>query len=532
MKFRLISLLCLLSFTFWLAPFTMADTQNSLNSGHRASDSVPLISLDLSDSEIYNFIERLSVRGLLDFHTNTIPIRTDEALAILNRIRERAENGRISLSPAEIGKLKRLIKSIPAFRGKGERFGFDPSGGIEVGDDGSGGYLSIYSKPAIFGAIGDRISFMTGFKYGMLKDHQNYPPLPGERIYSTGDLWQVSSIRAYLNVRITPSLSLLIGRDRMWWGPGRFGSLVLSYNSGPKDMIALNLRTRRIDFVSFTSILKSGRGNKRLSGHRLEVLPFGWMRIGIHELILYSDRFEIGYLNPVTIYFVSEPMTEYGNRSGAENKGGSVDNLIIGGDLSIRPLKGVEIYGEVLVDDFQPQKGLEGFKDWDSKYGILMGGYLVDPFGLRDMEVRVEYAFINQWCYTHESGLLAYTDMERVMGHPMGNDADSLGLELKGDFSSHIRGSLRYLLTREGETDVNDIHPKGGSEEWEFLSGTEEIRHDLSLNIGYNPPKLNWRIDLMTGIYHVRNLSHRKGRDDNGLRFALKLERSSWRGVN
>lgn len=520
MKVKLASLLCLLPFTFCLLPYTAASAQH------------PFISLNLSDDEIYSFMERLSIRGLLDLHTNTIPIRTGEVLAILNRIKKQAETGEISLSPTEIEKLKRLIRSIPAFEGKGEKLGFDPSGGIEMGDSGSGSYLSIYSKPAISGAIGDRVSFMTGFKYGVLKDHRNYPPLPGERIYATGNLWQVTSMRAYLNVRVTSTLSLSVGRDRMWWGPGRFGSLILSDNSGPKDMIALDLRTRKINFVSFTSILKSRLGNKRLSGHRLEVLPFGWMRVGIHELILYSDRFEIGYLNPVTIYFVSEPMTEYGNRSGAEGRGGSVDNLMIGGDLAIRPLKGMEIYGEVMVDDFQPQKGLEGFKDWDSKYGVLMGAYLVDPFGLRDTEIRLEYAFVNQWCYTHESGLLAYTDMERVIGHPIGSDADSLTLELRGDLSPHIRGGLRYSLSRKGETDVTDVHPKGGSEEWEFLSGTAEISHDLNLSLSLNLPKSSWRIELMAGIYHVRDLNHEKGEDDNGLRFALKLERSVWRGIN
>lgn len=508
-----------LPFTFCLLSFVTASAQN------------PFISLNLSDDEIYSFMERLSVKGLLDLHTNTIPVSTDRALITLNRIKRRAEAGEISLSSTEIGKLERLIGSIPALEGEGERFNFDPSGGVETGDEGSGGYLSLYSKPAVFGAIGRRISFMTGFKYGILKDHRNYPPLPGERVYPTGDLWQVSSIRAYLNVRITPAFSLSVGRERMWWGPGRFGSLILSYNSGPKDMITMELRTRRINFVSFTSILKSKLGNKRLSGHRVELLPFGWVRVGIHELILYSDRFEIGYLNPVTIYFVSLPMTEYGNRSGAEGRGGSVDNLVIGGDLAIRPLKGVEIYGEILIDDFQPQEGLKGFRNWDSKYGILIGAYLVDPLGLRDTEARLEYAFVNQWCYTHESGLLAYTDMERSIGHPMGNDADSLGFELKADLSPNIRASLRYLLTRKGETDLNDIHPKGGPEEWDFLSGTEEIRHDLNLNLSLNLSK-SWRIDLMAGIYRVRNLNHEKGKGDDGLRFALKLGTSMWRGVN
>lgn len=486
-------------------------------------------SLDISDEEVNGFIERLSVKGLIDLHTNTLPLRSDEALGILSHLIRRLEAGEISLTPVERGILERIVRSIPTLKGEGERFGFDPSGEAAIGESG-GRYLSLSAKPALFGAIGDGISFFSGFKWGVLGGRENYAPLPGERVYATGDLWQVSSVVAYLNLRLTRSLLLTVGRRWMWWGPGRFGSLILSHNSGPKDMMGLELRTRRIRFVSFTSILKSKMGNKRISGHRLELTPFSWVRVGIHELILYSNRFEIGYLNPVTIYFVSQPMTEYGINTSLVEGRGATDNLLIGGDLTIRPVSGMELYGELLIDDFQPQERLKGFKNWDSKYGVLIGAYLVDPLGLKNTNLRLEYAFVNQWCYTHESGLLAYTDMERAIGHPMGNDADSLELDLSNVLSPHLQCGLRFSLRRKGETGINDIHPEDGPEEWEFLSGIEEIRRSLTLYLTLL--RSAWRLDLTAEVYQIGNLNHENGKSSSGLRLGFRLGRSRWRGVN
>ena len=485
---------------------------------------------DISDDEVNRFIERLSVKGLIDLHTNTLPLRSDEVLEILSDLKRRLREGEIELTSVERGILERITRSIPALEGEGERFGFDPAFEAAIGEGGSGRYLSVSARPALFGAIGENVSFFSGFKWGVLSGRENYPALPGERVYATGDLWQVSSVIAYLNLRLSRSLLLTAGRRWMWWGPGRFGSLILSHNSGPKDMIGLELRTRRIRFVSFTSVLKSKMGNKRLSGHRLELMPFGWARLGIHELVLYTDRFEIGYMNPVTVYFISQPLTEYGVRVTGPGKGYSADNLMIGGDLSLRLLGSLEVYGELMIDDFQPQEGLKGLKNWDSKYGLLLGAFWADPFGVENADIRAEYAFVNQWAYTHESGILAYTDRDRVIGHPMGNDADSLMIELSYYPSPTLLTGLRYCLTRKGETEVYDIHPEKGPEEWEFLSGVPEVRHELELSLAVLKPV--WRGRISCGVYLLRNPDHKEGESEGGLRLALALWTTRWPGVN
>ena len=81
-----------------------------------------------------------------------------------------------------------------------------------------------------------------------------------------------------------------------------------------------------------------------------------------------------------------------------------------------------EIYGEVLVDDGNPAAS---FYHWDTKFGILGGIYLTDPFGLPDTDFHVEYTFINQYTYTHVNPVNVYKHFTSVIGHHIGTDADN-----------------------------------------------------------------------------------------------------------
>ena len=122
----------------------------------------------------------------------------------------------------------------------------------------------------------------------------------------------------------------------------------------------------------------------------MEINPFAGVRFGIDELVVYANRFELSYLNPAIIYFLTEP-----------DLSASPDNRLLGIDMDLTIIPQLELYGELMIDDFQPHEGLGAFRDSATKFGILLGRYWVDPLGLKDTDLRIEYAFINQFAYTH-----------------------------------------------------------------------------------------------------------------------------------
>jgi len=167
------------------------------------------------------------------------------------------------------------------------------------------------------------------------------------------------------------------------------------------------------------------------------------------------------------------------------------DNLLISGDFDSVVLRNVELYGEILIDDFRPfAYGLRSYRNWGSKFGLLFGFYYVDPFSLPDTDFRFEYAFINQYTYTHKYPINTYTHYDSIIGHKIGTDADVLWLNLKHWFAADIAASLTYELERHGEGNVNKPHEgnKGASDndEWEFLSGVAESTHSICLGVSYN----------------------------------------------
>ena len=100
------------------------------------------------------------------------------------------------------------------------------------------------------------------------------------------------------------------------------------------------------------------------------------------------------------------------------------------------------------------------FYHWDTKFGILGGIYLTDPFGLPDTDFHVEYTFINQYTYTHVNPVNVYKHFTSVIGHHIGSDADNLWIELRRRFTDKLETVFGYELERHGEGDIDKSHPQ------------------------------------------------------------------------
>ena len=277
-------------------------------------------------------------------------------------------------------------------------------------------------------------------------------------------------------------------------------------------MLKVQTTYKTVSFTAFTGVLEDMSediNEKYISGHRIEGYFWDRFGLGFSEVVVYGNRFEAGYVNPVNIYLINEQTI-----SRADSRApGSGDNVLIGTDMRLRPMDDFEIYGELVVDDGNPAAG---FKHWDTKFGVLGGIYLTDPFGLSDTDFHAEYTFINQYTYTHVNPVNVYKHFTSAIGHPIGADADNLWIELRRRFTDKLETVFSYELERHGEGDINKPHPPDAPKDdvWTPLSGLTQSQHRLKIGfnwvvIGHYSFYADW-----TRIWH-RNLGHRQGVHEN-----------------
>lgn len=375
--------------------------------------------------------------------------------------------------------------------------------------------------PHLYGQVGETFAFTTDiahrFVYGEL--FEDFFPDETKIRQLEGGLKNRTAINAYLKLDL-PWFELQIGQDTLQWGPGYHDSLLVSKNPLAMDMIKLRASYEPVTFTAFTGILEDMSpeiNHKYISGHRVEGYFWNRFGFGLSEVVVYGDRFEPGYLNPVNIYLINEqPISRADGRVP-----GSGDNVLMSVDMRLRLVDDFEIYGELMVDDGNPAAN---FKHWDTKFGILGGIYLTDPFGIADTDFHAEYAFINQYAYTHVNPVNVYKHFTTPIGHQIGSDADNLWVELRRRWTDRLETTFGYELERHGSGDVDKQHPADAPKDdvWTPLSGVTESEHRLSVGA-------NWVVIGHYSLYAEwarvwrRNLGNRRDVRENANEIEAKF---------
>ena len=473
--------------------------------------NVPL-NPDISDfnTETYRFIHRLlNKRVLSGVARGSLPFTRKQVASFLMDVSQKQEKGEIALS---VNDQKRLNALLAFYAEAGTqtasnrrlhlitltddstyRFSFDLRAAQQEitrlvdnvseipADEGNMHITTLY--PHLYGQFEESFAFTTDMAYRFLygdifddvfRDESKYRQLEGE-------LKNRTAVNSYLKFKM-PWFEMQFGQDNLQWGPGYHGNLMVSPNPIAIDMLKFQTIFKTVSFTAFTGVLEDRSENineKYISGHRIEGYFWDRFGFGMSEVVVYGNRFEPGYLNPVNIYLINEQTI-----SRADSRApGSGDNVLASVDLRLRPIDNFEIYGEVLVDDGNPAAS---FYHWDTKFGILGGIYLTDPFGLPDTDFHVEYTFINQYTYTHVNPVNVYKHFTSVIGHHIGTDADNLWIELRRRFTDKLETVFGYELERHGEGDIDKNHPQDAPKDdvWTPLSGITESEHRL--RIGFN----------------------------------------------
>jgi hypothetical protein len=207
---------------------------------------------------------------------------------------------------------------------------------------------------------------------------------------------------------------------------------------------------------------------------------------------------------------------------GAEHYNGDHDNATMGMDFRLFVHRSHSLYGEFFIDDITTTK--LGTDWYGNKLAYQVGTFIVEPFGLRNIDSRIEYSHINPWVYTHRYPINTYTNYGDVLGHQIGPNSDEFFMEIRKRFSRRLQSFLSFSQLRHGANlkDKNiGGNPLEGFRDWDskkakFLAGELEKTNKVSFDISY---EILWELFVNIGYsYEIYN-----SYGNNAYRFSLGL---------
>gem|GEM_PF-302741 len=348
----------------------------------------------------------------------------------------------------------------------------------------------------------------TATRGGEVPKKERFDPGQGLPLITSGKTVYTDQATAYLAGR-TRWFGFQAGHGSLWWGPSARGALTLSGNIPPFDFVRLDAKWTRFRFTYLHAGLRSPFGQKYLAAHRIDWLARENLLLSASETVVYGLRgLEWSYLNPVMPYHV------------AEHHLGDRDNNNLSFDFWWRARPGLAGYGELLIDDLT--LSASPLRYWGNKFAFLLGIHWLDPVGIRDSHIRVEYTRIEPYVYTHYDSINRYQHYDQIIGNPLGPNADEWFTEISKYLGRDFRALLWLSRIRKGEGSVARAHTTADGPNKSFLSGIVEKQTTVGCEVRHQI-----RRDLFVVLrYHqtwMVNLGHQAGRRAHGRSFVASF---------
>lgn len=241
------------------------------------------------------------------------------------------------------------------------------------------------------------------------------------------------------------------GRDFIWWGRGQDATLLISDYSRPVDHFLAQLEFARARFTyiaakldrtpladSSVALYGADHAERYLTAGRAEIeLRQNRFRLGITQMVVSGGpgrAFDWNYLNPFLIYH-GEQLND--------KQGGNVFGAV---DFVARPQPGLELYGQLLIDDVQVEKRGRGDLE-PNEIGYLLG---VEQ-AVQAATVGLEYTRVANRTYNTVREWEKFLHRNRPLAHFLGNDFDRWLLHANAYLGKQVQLYFTTELLRRGE---------------------------------------------------------------------------------
>jgi len=176
---------------------------------------------------------------------------------------------------------------------------------------------------------------------------------------------------------------------------------------------------------------------KYLSMHDLTFLLGNDLEIGFTDMVIFSRRFDLAYLNPVDFY------------KSVNNSLNDRDKSHLATHLRWRVTDGLEIRGQGLVDDFRADLIGKGY--WSNKWAWEIGAMWANPFGIPNVDIAFEHTRVEPFTYTSANPQNSSSTSGEIIGSSIGPNAMSFWQQVRWTATEKLTLELDVTLIERGE---------------------------------------------------------------------------------
>lgn len=478
------------------------------------------------EQPVYQFLERISVKNVVDIPLEVKPFSRMEIAAYLVKIEKNSEkltsqqkadlNWYLSKYNFEMQKFKgeniqqnssdilqnykNYDFTIYDYEDKNFKFQIHPQFGYDFrymdNGDNYKRWWGFHSYSYYGDWFGINIDMRDQGEYGEnLNKEKSFTPKRGYDEIGAPDGFEYSDVRGEINFdwgwgRIS------LRKDYNQWGSGAFDKLILSDKAASYPHILLNLKP--VEWLRFyymhgwlhSGVIDSSRYYVSYAGSLLEDRRYEWVdkQIAINLLAVSpNDWLDISFGNSIVYtgdlraeFFIPFMFFKYLDRD--VGKGSIEDgNGALFLDLQINYFKSLLLYSSFYLEVTEIRNVLESdfHNTW---FGFNFGAKAVDV--IENLDITFEYTRINPWVYEHREEGMTYKHIDYSLGHWIGQNADQLRLQ----FDYYALRGLKLSLFGErvrkgGEKNIYYAYKEDDREP--FLYGDVREDHNLGVKTSY-----------------------------------------------
>jgi hypothetical protein len=443
-----------------------------------------------TSSEVYSYLYRLSQKGLIDFANYILPLdRASIHKALSDLSKKQSEMSEVERKELafyskefyydnqsgvdtcfKIGFFKKDINGrfrTAALSQKFFQLFIDPYLGSSYTYSNKGTNLTYFNGLRASGKLGKNFGFSFLFrdvteKGDTINFDRDFTNQKGITKSSTSqNMLNYSELNFNLSYKWSNGL-ISIGKENMVWGFGNNGNnLVLSEKSPSYPYIRLDYRPFKWFHFNYmhgwlmSNIIDSNRiyntGSSTYGGirevyvskffatHSITVSPKKGLDISLGESIVYSDKFDVGYLLPINFF------KSYDHWVSNQNINAGSNAQFFAQVSSKNHIKNTHLYTQIFIDEIRLST-MFNKQQRRNQLGYLLGINITD-IGLKYFSIGVNYTRINPFVYNNLIPAQTYKNSGYSLGDWMGSNSDRLNLFFNYTPLARlkIRGNLEFL---------------------------------------------------------------------------------------
>ncbi|MGB0521308.1 MAG: hypothetical protein ACPGJS_00035 [Flammeovirgaceae bacterium] len=257
--------------------------------------------------------------------------------------------------------------------------------------------------------------------------NQNAVPAEGFWKVYQEDGYDFFNARGYITFKAFEQVSFQFGHDRNFFGNG-YRSLILSDHATNYLFMRINTKVWRLNYTNIAAniapfALKDGDqfSDKYFAYHHLSVNITDNFNIGFFESVtfgredsLQNNEFDLNYINPLIFL------------RGIEQNRASLDNVILGIDWKWNLWGKIQLYSQVVLDEFLFDDFFSRNGNWRNKQAMQLGFKYIDVAGISNLDIQGEFNVVRPYMYTHfdrngtgEQQYSNYQHFGQPLAHPL-----------------------------------------------------------------------------------------------------------------